>query len=73
MIILIQGQCSDRWSGFDGCPVALAGIGTYCRTKAQVDVSLLCIRLSCISSSGICTLHMYIRLYICRYFPIIFV
>ena len=28
--ILIQGQCSDRWSGFDGCPVALAGIGTYC-------------------------------------------
>ena len=40
MIILIQGQCSDRYSGFDGCPVVLAGIGTYCRTKAQVDVSL---------------------------------
>ena len=40
MIILIQGQCSNQYNGFDDCPVVLAGIGQYCRTKAQVDVSL---------------------------------
>lgn len=36
---LQQGNCSTRWGGFDGCPVAIAtDIKRYCRTEVTVEV-----------------------------------
>ena len=36
---MIQGTCSDEYSGFDGCPVLLAtDVMQYCRTELDLMV-----------------------------------